>query len=102
MSVKEQERIIEPVRRGIMGVRGEIAKVKAGFSVINSLPENLSSQCDNSNKVFTTDRDINSILVIHYNGGLLTEGVEANKTGDKELTLLFAPISGDDLRLKYI
>ncbi len=102
ISNKSIEGIIKKIP--IAGVRSleEYYTKEEMVALFSITPENLSSQCNGSNKVFTTDKDIKSILIIHYNGGVLTEGVEVTKTGAKEITLGFAPASGDDLRLKYI
>ena len=73
-----------------------------GGSYLSTAPENLSAQCNGSNLIFTTTRDVNSIIFCSLNGTLLLEGKEVSITGTKEITLTFAPASGEEFYLKYI
>jgi len=64
--------------------------------------ENISSQCDGSTTVFTTTNTITNLTWVYFNGGMIVEGKEVTKTGNKEITLSFAPPAGSELRLKYV
>ena len=71
-------------------------------SLLSTPPEDLSAQCDGANLVFTTTRSINAILWVNISGGGIIEGLDFTITGDKEITLTFAPSSGNQLFIKYV
>lgn len=69
--------------------------------------EDLSDQCDGANKVFSIDFDIGKIVWISLGGGLLISGLDFNKTGVKEITLIgkydtSPPDSGEEMYIHYI
>lgn len=73
------------------------------ISSLLTAPENLTSQCDGSNQVFTTTRSIKAVLWVNIYGGGLIEGEDFTITDDKEITLsTFAPETGEELFVKYI
>lgn len=70
---------------------------------LNTLPEDLSSQCNGSNLVFSINNPILSIVFLSLNGQMLIEGVDFNKTGENQITLLsYAPEVGEKLFIKYV
>ncbi|HDO20114.1 MAG TPA: hypothetical protein ENG81_01125 [Candidatus Bathyarchaeota archaeon] len=75
-------------------------------SLIASLlvaPEDLTSQCDGANIVFTTANSIRAVLWLSLYGGMIIEGIDFEITGDKEITLsTFAPDTSEELLIKYI
>ena len=70
---------------------------------LSGLPENLSAQANGVNQVFTTTNVINSIVWLSINGQHAIEGLDFNKTGASEITLLtFTPKVGENLYIKYV
>jgi hypothetical protein len=70
---------------------------------LNVLPENLSAQCNGQNTLFETSNQVLAIIFLSLNGQTLIEGLDFNKTGDKQITLLRAvPGSGEELFIKYV
>lgn len=70
---------------------------------LNSLPENLSAQCNGSNTVFTVLNPILAIVFLSLNGQVQIEGKDFDKTGDKQITLLTStPQGGEELYIKYV
>ena len=63
--------------------------------------ENLSAQCDGSNTVFTTTSNT-GIIWLTLNGTMLIEGKEFTRDSATQITLTFAPATGEELYLKYI
>ena len=69
--------------------------------------EDLSDQCDGTNKVFSIDFEINEIIWLSLGGGLLIAGLDYNKTGDQEITLIgkydtSPPELGEKMYIYYI
>lgn len=64
--------------------------------------DDLSAQCNGSNLVFITTEDIRSIKFGVLEDSILTEGYQFTKTGDKEITMTYAPTLGEKLYLKYV
>ena len=72
------------------------------MALLTALPEDLSSQCDGATTIFTTTKEINAIVFCSLNGSLLLNGKEVSKTATNQITLTFAPNSGEELFLKYV
>lgn len=69
---------------------------------LKAQPVDLSSQCNGSNLIFNTPSDIFGIMWGYLNGTFLAEGKEFTRTGSREITMTFAPDSGEELWFKYI
>lgn len=66
------------------------------------LLEDLSAQCDGSNLIFTTIHNIKSIKFGILEDSILTEGYQFTKTGDNQITMTYAPDTGEKLYLRYV
>lgn len=75
-----------------------IANLLAGVS---GTVENLSSQCNGSATVFTTASNT-GILWLSLNGTMLIEDKEFTRDSATQITLTFAPDTGEELYLKYV
>jgi len=69
--------------------------------------EDLSAQCDGANKVFTIANVIDKIIWLSLGGGLLIQGLDFNKTGAQEITLIgkydtSPPDAGEEMYFYYI
>ena len=84
-------------RKLAMGLQQQIDGVRASVTT-----DTLTAQCDGSNKVFTTTKSITSLILAYLNGGLVLEGDGLTITGIKEITLDFAPTTGEVLIVKYL
>ena len=84
-------------RKLAMGLQQQIDGVRASVTT-----DTLTAQCDGSNKVFTTTKSITSLILAYLNGGLVLEGDGLTITGTKEITLDFAPTTGEVLIVKYL
>ena len=63
--------------------------------------ENLSAQCDGSNTIFTTASNT-GIIWLTLNGTMLIDGKEFTRDNATQITLTFAPETGEELYLKYV
>lgn len=63
--------------------------------------ENLSAQCNGSATVFTTASNT-GIIWLSLNGTMLIEGKEFTRDSATQITLTFAPETGEELYLKYV
>jgi len=89
---------------------GSVVNVSAGLSQIqidaiaNLLyPETPIGTVDGANKVFTTTYSYTTERVYLYkNGQQLVSPEDFTETDDKEVTLRFAPQSGDVLFIQYV
>jgi len=91
-------------RKLAMGLQGDIDEVRtlasnAGSSIIHT--EALTAQCDGSTTAFSTTDTINYLVLVYLNGGIIVEGDGVTKTGAKEITLDFAPETGEKLIIKH-
>ena len=75
-----------------------IANLLAGSS---GTVENISSQCNGSTTIFTTTSN-KGIIWLTLNGTMLIEGKEFTRDSATQITLTFAPNTGEELYLKYI
>jgi hypothetical protein len=73
---------------------------KAGASSAGTV-ENLSGQCDGSTTIFTTTSNT-GIIWLSLNGAMLVEGKEFTRDSATQITLTFAPETGEELYLKYV
>ncbi|NOQ68315.1 hypothetical protein GQ568_02645 [Patescibacteria group bacterium] len=96
--------------RGIVSLRAgsgiTIDESKIGKPIISSSAsagtvENLSGQCNGSDTVLTTTSN-NGIIWLSLNGTMLIEGKEFARDSATQITLTFAPETGEELYLKYI
>lgn len=65
-------------------------------------PENLSSQCNGSNLVFTTANSISKLTWVSLNGALLIEGLDLTFSGNEITLSCSAPANGEKLYVLYI
>ena len=63
--------------------------------------ENISSQCNGSTTIFTTTSN-KGIIWLTLNGTMFIEGKEFTRDSATQITLTFAPETGEELYLKYI
>lgn len=63
--------------------------------------ENLSAQCDGSTTVITTASNTGIVWLV-LNGAMLIEGKEFTRDSATQITLTFAPDTGEELYLKYV
>lgn len=70
-------------------------------ATISGTVENLSAQCNGSLTVFTTASNT-GIIWLTLNGTMLVEGKEFTRDSATQITLTFAPETGEELYLKYV
>lgn len=116
--IDEIKEDIETVPKHIYGARGLLTlRAGSGISIdedelavgrptISVTPnagtvENLSAQCDGSNTIFTTASNT-GIIWLTLNGAMLVEGKEFTRNSATQITLTFAPETGEELYLKYV
>ena len=116
--IDEIKEDIKTKPKSIYGVRGLVTleagsgisidedSLALGRPIINATAsagtvENLSAQCDGSTTVFTTTSNT-GIIWLTLNGTMLIEGKEFTRDSATQITLTFAPASGEELYLKYI
>ena len=78
-----------------------IKPMRGSSSTGSGTIENLSSQCDGSTTVFTTTSN-SGIFWLTLNGTMLVEGKEFTRDSATQITLTFAPDTGEELYLKYL
>jgi len=87
---KEQERIIEPMRRLGLGLQSQIDANKITVSEID-----LSSQCNGSATTFNLGKKVNYIIFVDLEGTNAPYTLNAAKT---QITLTFSPETGETLK----
>lgn len=70
-------------------------------ATISGTVQNLSSKCNGSRTVFTTTSNT-GIMWLTLNGTMLVEGKEFTRNSATQITLTFAPDTGEELYLKYV
>lgn len=95
----QSHKIMPQWRKLSMGIQGQLDDFKTN---VNRAPEDLSSQCDGSTTTFTVSKNIESILWVYLDGTMLAVGNEITAVSGKNITLSFAPSSGETLLVNYI
>jgi hypothetical protein len=88
-----------PVLSVVVGSDGKVSVE------LNTVVEDLSSQCNGSNQIFTTVETIKSVIWLVLGGGqILIDSVHFAKTGVKEITTYFDTplIGGSILYVKFV
>ena len=91
--------IVDDVNGNPITKKITIANLVAGVS--SGTVQNLSGQCNGSNTVFTTASNT-GIMWLSLGGTMLIEGKEFTRNSATQITLTFAPDTGEELYLKYL